>query len=199
MFISAEIRWFLRNEPAPGFRGWFMESGFHASQPGGVSERTDEYLQNRGETELGIKIRGGFGGVDIKGLVEVKKNGLSSEPFTGPIEIWTKWRSEYIKLELENTIAVEKERWTRMFDTTLADPIEINLEGRQLPSRGCGVELTRFSVKNETWWTFGFESFGTLETIEKDLRSVASLLASRNPPPLGDAVIHSYPSLLNSI
>ena len=199
MFISAEIRWFWRNEPAPGLRGWFMNSGFHNSQPGGVSERTDEYLQNRGETELGIKIRGGDEGVDIKGLVEVKKNGLSSEPFTGPIEIWTKWRCEYIKLELKNTIAVEKERWMRMFDTTSADPMEINLEGKQLPSRGCGIEMTRLSVKNETWWTFGFEAFGTLDTIEKDLHSVASLLASQNPPPLGDAVIHSYPSFLNSI
>jgi hypothetical protein len=198
MFITAEIRWFWKKEPAAGFKDWFMDSGSHGCSPKGGAVRTDEYLNNQGETELGIKIRGGYEGIDIKGLVEIKQNGLSVEPFTGPVEIWAKWRSGYIELKRENTIPVEKERWMRLFETGTALPVEIEEEVKQLHDRGCGVELTRVVVRSETWWTFGFESFGTLETVEGDLRSVTTILASRNPPGLGNAMRHSYPSWLDS-
>lgn len=199
MFITAEIRWFWNKQPAAGFKDWFMESGRHGCLPKHGTTRTDEYLINPGETQLGIKIRGGYGGIDIKGLIEVKHDALSYGPFTGPVEIWAKWRSGYIELERENTIPVEKERWMRLFETGAGSPVEIQEEVKQLPERGCGIELTRVVVRSETWWTFGFESFGRLETIERDLYSVASAMASRQPPGLGDVVKHSYPSWLNTI
>jgi hypothetical protein len=42
-----------------------------------------------------------------------------------------------------------------------------------LPAIGCDVELTRVTIVRETWWTFGFESFGPLDTVENSLRMAA--------------------------
>ena len=65
-------------------------------------------------------------------------------------------------------------------------------------SASCNVELTRIEIpaNGQTWWTLGFESFGTITTVAEDLRSTAETLAARHPPGLGDGLLASYPAWL---
>ena len=53
-------------------------------------------------------------------------------------------------------------------------------ERRSLPALGCNVELTEVTLASgKVWWTLGFESFGTIQTIENDLRAVATIVRLR--------------------
>jgi hypothetical protein len=92
------------------------------------------------------------------------------------------------------------------FDTTGGSPIEVELDphekparGVALPERGCNVELTHIELpqKRESWWSLGFESFGTIGSVERDLRAVAAVLASRKPPKFSAEIISGYPRWLN--
>ncbi|MEO8036821.1 MAG: hypothetical protein ABI837_20480 [Acidobacteriota bacterium] len=203
MQVSAEIRWFWSGD-APGVAQWFRSTALHALAAGGGGERTDEYLADPSQNELGIKLRGGKKGVEVKGLVARLPIALAEGPFGGPIELWTKWTSPALELKPEVRIAVVKERYLRKFDGALATPQEIALGGNEkpigavtLPDRGCNVEFTSVRVgSGPTWSTLGFEAFGTLDTVESDLRRVAALLATRQPPSLAGATLASYPTWL---
>lgn len=203
MLVSAEVRWFWRNAPPDGFEEWFRAATDSHCAAGGGEPRVDEYLLDRGQVELGLKRRGGKPGVEVKGLVSVIADGLAAGSFVGPIELWSKWTSERLDLNPVRTIATTKVRWARKFDTTGPSPLEIplgadekRLDRQPLPAAGCNVELTKVGVANETWWTFGFEAFGTLGTIENDLRAVAAIMVARQPPGIGNGILASYPAWL---
>ena len=203
MQVSAEIRWFWRDRAPSGLEDWFKDRDVHGCTAGGPETRTDEYLRDPGQTELGLKLRGTRPGVEatsveVKGLVAVTWDGLTVAPFRGPIEIWTKVSTPALKLP--STVRVEKERWLRKFDTSGAAVVEVPLgtrskpveEDRPLPGSGCNVELTRLAVAGSVWWTLGFESFGMLPTVENSLRAAATLLATRSPT-LEHGLRASYP------
>lgn len=207
MQVSAEVRWFWPDRPAEGLEDWFRNRGgsqWCAAGGGGVRE--DRYLRAPGAQELGIKRRGGKKGIEIKGLVAVSQTGVSAAPFVGAIEIWTKWTSQELQVDLSLTVSVEKQRWLRKFDCEPASPSELEMgpdenpvDGRSLPARGCNVELTRVALPDAgVWWTLGFEAFGSIRTVEDDLRKVASLLAARQPPDLGSGLTLGYPAWLSS-
>jgi hypothetical protein len=210
MQVSAEIRWFWQSSPPSGLEDWFCKSNAHGFAAGGAAEiRTDRYLREAGQTELGIKLRGGNNeGIEIKGLISSDVGVLSLDPFRGPVELWCKWTAKSLNLDSKPVLVTEKLRWLRKFDTAGASISEIQLDARErplngkpLPERGCNVEWTRVSLpeREESWWTFGFESFGTIRTVEDDLRAVASELLSRRPPQFFGGVIASYPVWLNSL
>jgi hypothetical protein len=205
MLQSAEIRWFWRGALPPGLEDWFRGRGAHPCAAGGGGTRTDEYLRDPGQGELGIKSRGGKPGLEIKGLVEVATPGLAVAPFAGPVEIWVKWSCEALDLGSRPRIPTEKQRWLRKFDTAGPTPEEIPLDdaerpvgGRPLPERGCNVELTRVGLPaGIVWWTLGFEAFGRLATLQADLAAAAAALAGRRPPPLPGGILASYPAWLD--
>jgi hypothetical protein len=59
------------------------------------------------------------------------------------------------------------------------------------------VELTKVTLESvDSWWTFGFEAFGALRTVEDDLRKVAALLAKRLPDGVAMGTLASYPAWL---
>jgi len=205
MQVSAEIRWFWRTTPSPDFEAWFREATPYSCPAGGGQLRTDEYLRDPNQDELGLKRRGDKPGVEVKGKVAIMERGLAAEPWVGPIELWTKWTSKTLKLDSASTVTTEKVRWLRKFDTSGLIPEEIPLNDkelpvdakRQLPSQGSNVELTQVKLLNseagEVWWTFGLEAFGTIQTVEDNLRKVADALAARRPPSVGEAELASYP------
>jgi hypothetical protein len=112
--------------------------------------------------------------------------------------------SEPLELNAPSTVATEKRRWLRKFDTTVPLPQEIPLNAeetpidqRPLPTLGCNVELTQVTLPNgDIWWTFGFEAFGTIQTVENDLRAAATVLVARRPPGLEQGLLASYPTWL---
>jgi len=126
-------------------------------------------------------------------------------PFHGPIEIWTKWTSEALEVDSNKAIKTIKRRWLRKFDTTEAKLQEIPLgenekpldDKRQLPVLGCNVELTEVTIPTgEKWWTLGFEAFGTIGTVENDIRKVATMLAERLQSSFSGGLLASYPHWL---
>lgn len=204
MQVSAEVRWFWKSEPPPELNGWFCGKAIHGFPAGGVEERTDVYLSDANQVQLGIKLRGQKEGVEVKGLVSVIESKLAEDPFVGGIEIWAKWTSEQLKLPDDSVLSTAKRRRLRKFDASGPSPREIALDtdgkplGQQLPVRGCNVEVTEITLldRGEVWWTFGLESFGSLSTVEGDLRMVAKELASREPPNLDGGLVASYPAWL---
>jgi hypothetical protein len=204
MQLSAEIRWFWSKVPPPQLEGWFRNATEDTCPAGGGEKRQDDYLYDGSQIELGLKRRGGKAGVEIKGLVAAAWGNLTANPFAGPIELWSKWTSEVLELASDRTVPIEKVRWLRKFDTAKQVPEEIPLDSKEkplgkrvLPEIGCNVELTRITLRDdEVWWTLGFESFGTFQTLGKDLCAVAATLAARQPPQIGTGLLASYPSWL---
>jgi hypothetical protein len=75
---------------------------------------------------------------------------------------------------------------------------ETPVDGRALPGLGCNVELTRVELRGEqVWWTLGFEAFGELSSVERSLRNTLSIMAARQPPPLGTGELLNYPAWLS--
>lgn len=209
MQLSAEIRWFWPENPPAGLQDWFLkanEGGFQAG--GGERERRDDYLRDAQQVELGIKRRGDgkSKGIEVKGLVVECLGDLAEGPFVGALELWCKWNSEPLKLEESQTITIVKRRWLRKFAAAGSAPREIQVDAEEQPinkerlPRGCNVELTHIQVEEGggQWWTLGFESFGTIATVEADLRAAAAALNERNPPRLEGGLVASYPVWLGT-
>jgi hypothetical protein len=202
MPISAEIRWFWPTTPPPGLQDWFCTAAHHPCPAGGGLVRVDEYLLDPQQAELGVKRRGGKTGVEVKALVAAAASDVAARPFLGPIELWTKWTSGRLELAANTTVTTQKRRWLRKFATPLQ---EIPLDEKEwpradtlpLPPRGCNVELTQVTLPDgAVWWTLGFEAFGSVRTVEDDLRAAAAELAARRPPELGEGLLKSYPAWL---
>lgn len=125
--LSAEVRWFWL-DAAASLSSWFHSSTYHPCAPGGGGTRVDQYLCEPGQTELGVKSRGGKSGLEIKGLVSSEAIGLEYEPFVGSIEIWSKWTSKSLTLGEHAILEIKKQRWLGKFDTTNGPPREIPLD-----------------------------------------------------------------------
>src|SRR5258708_2279005 len=105
MQVSAEIRWFWPDPGPADLKDWFLSCELHGCAPGGGAEvRTDKYLRPEAPAELGLKFRGKKPGIEIKGLISRDVMPLSSTPFEGPIEIWTKWSSQSLVLKDAETV-----------------------------------------------------------------------------------------------
>jgi hypothetical protein len=206
MQISAEIRWFWENSPPAGLESWFHTSRF---PPGGGSSppRLDEYLLDPGQFEIGLKKRGVVKkGIEIKGLVKTVAQPIQIGPFTGHIQVWTKWTSESLRLDGMLTVKTYKLRWLRKFDTAGATIRELVLDKNEalvnaeddLPVQGCNVELTTVSLKENgpKWWTLGYEAFGTLESVEQSLWRTLNHLVGSNIAPFQVGLELSYPAWL---
>ena len=162
-------------------------------------------VERRFQTELGIKRRDSGAKIELKSLVAVSEAHLTVPPFVGPVEIWTKASSTLLKFDQEAAVRIQKRRWLRQFDASTAVPMEMDLredessmDGRERPAEGCQVEFTvaTLAASGESWWTFAFESFGTLRRIETTLHAVVAVLARRDPPGLTNGILASYPAWL---
>ena len=203
MVVSAEIRWFWRARPPSRLDEWFLAADVHGCAAGGGTTRTDRYLRDRSEDELGLKVRGGRKGVEMKGLVVKEWGRATTKPFSGTLQLWAKWISTALELPWRCTVAAEKQRWLRKFDTSGSGKEialgrdEQPLGKRGLPKAGCNVEWTRVTLDGGVvWWTLGFEAFGPIDTLERSIRLTAKQLASRHPPPLRGGIPASYPTWL---
>lgn len=201
MQVSAEIRYWWRNGAPNGLADWFAAGEF---RPGGGITRVDEYLRQPGQAELGIKRRGEKPGVEIKGLVALGQD-RSPEPFSGRVEIWSKWSSAVLRIDPAAAIAISKQRWLRKFDTGAEAAREIALDEREspasgepLPREGCNFEWTILRLPDGVqWWTLGLEAFGSLNSVERNLERAIAAVAAREPPQLRPDLVASYPAWLN--
>jgi hypothetical protein len=203
---SAEIRWFWHESLPTGIESWFHSGSF---APGGKQSppRVDEYLLDFGQTEIGLKKRGSKTGIEVKGLVATLSEPISIEPFSGQIQLWTKWTMESLRLNGLKTIRTFKKRRLRKYaiDGSLREiqlgPDEVPDDPTEkLPEQGCNVELTAvsFAETGPTWWTIGFEAFGPFHSVEQNLRRTLHHLAGPNVPKLTSGQELSYPAWLSA-
>jgi hypothetical protein len=165
----------------------------------------DEYLVDLDQPELGIKRRGGRNEMEIKALVALADKPITVGAFRGAVQIWTKL-TPHALVPANRLCAINKRRWLRKFDCNGETPIEICLgkdelppTGGSLPVRGCNVEFTEISLApGNSWHSFGLEAFGTLYTLEQDLRDAAAIISRRSPPQIKSAFAASYPSWFRS-
>jgi hypothetical protein len=200
MQASAEIRYFWKTAVPEAVEAWYRGG----ITPGGGATRTDEYLKDLEQKELGVKRRGGKPGVEVKGLVGFGKE--LPAPFRGRVEIWSKWSSTALSVDTVSTIRIVKQRWLRKFDSGRGGVAEIPMDeqekpkdGRSLPSNGCNLELTKLSAPlGEVWWTLGFEAFGQLQSVEGNLLATVDWLAG-GAPNVDAAMTASYPEWLSRL
>jgi hypothetical protein len=206
MRVTAEIRWFWKDSVPEAFRAWFDGGPY---PPGGGLLRVDTYLFNPGQTELSIKKRGENPWLEIKGLVSTLKQPLRAHPFSGRIQLWSKWSTASLNLDNLPTVMIRKTRSLRRFEIQDDAVREIALNKNELPVdpaetypvSGCNVELTRVGVGTETsiWWTFGCEAFGELESVEQSLRRTIDHLSASGAPALQADSELSYPSWISGL
>ena len=108
-----------------------------------------------------------------------------------------------MRFDVLDMVATTKLRWMRKLDTSGAEPREVKLAADEravdpadFPQAGCQVELTQIVLGKAVWWSFSFEAFGKVGTVERDLRLVAALMAKRKPPELPRGTLASYPTWL---
>src|SRR4051812_1323634 len=94
MLISAELRWFWKGSLPSVLEEWFRG---RAVAPGGGQLRSDEYLIDPLQREVGIKKRSGRAGIEIKGLVEVRAR--HPKPLDGRVQVWAKWTSNTLTID----------------------------------------------------------------------------------------------------
>jgi hypothetical protein len=203
MILSAELRWFWEGSAPPGLERWFCGS---TCPPGGGKPREDVYLLDREQAELGLKRRGGKGGVEIKGLVRRVEPPLTAGPLAGRVEIWSKWTSEALELDGMPTVVVRKVRRLRKLDTRSAHVSEIALGADEtplqggMPEEGCNVELTEVSIPGRpgTWTTLGLESFGSFQQVEVNLDRAVGHLLGTDAPEFPRGTEQSYPAWIRA-
>jgi len=205
MQVSAEIRLFWTGREPEMLGPWFLDESVHGCAAGGGLRRSDIYMRDADQTELGVKQRGSKPGVEVKGLVEALPSPVSFSGEEVTIEIWSKWSSTLLKLEKPLSITLQKRRWLRKFNSSEGSPVEVPLNaselpvtGGALPRTGCNVEWTIIELSGkELAWTLGFESFGCLQTVEGSLRAVLRLMNERKPPRTAGAFKGGYPAWLS--
>jgi hypothetical protein len=197
VLVSAELRWFWSGSLPSAVDGWFRDARF---PPGGGKPRTDEYLVDRSQIELGVKKRGAKTGVEVKGLVGLRRS--VSVPFSGRVQIWSKWASDALTIDHLPRVAVEKTRWVRRYDASGPDIVEIALDDEErprrspdnLPEAGCHVEVVSLRLEGTPWASVGFEAFGELATVEDTLDRTLRHMAPQTILPAGREL--SYPAWL---
>lgn len=201
MDASAEIRYWWDTAVPEAVRSWFHGMPVPA---GGGAERADVYLLDPAQTELGIKLRGGAPGAEIKGLVSVFPP-LAAAPFDGRVELWAKWTSPNLRLDKRRTLTARKTRWLREYETRAGVAREVALGRDETPAggaprlpSGCNVELTRVLIDGRSgeWWTLGVEAFGDIGDVRENLGVTLRHLVAAETPGLAGAVQGGYPSWL---
>lgn len=215
MEISAEVRLWWPASQGDRLTIWFAElsdidpGGSLSLEPGnaGADPRTDVYLCDPAQPDVGVKIRSVWTPheeVEIKSLIDVRNPELAF----GPVTIWVKSGARGLQLDPSRTVATSKFRSLRRYawDGELLNEVTLDANENALvggePTSGCNVELARVEIQGvETCrYTVGFEAFGSLETVEPTLRRCVQHTAGRSPPPaLEHAEAASYPLLIARI
>jgi len=189
MQVTAELRLWWPRCPVE-IESWWAG----CSQPARTEVRTDIYLRDLEQAEIGIKCRNGeksTAGAEVKQLV------ASIGEYRGqPIELWVKSESPALTIFGLPTIAVHKARRLRDYGP---DGTPAECEGGD---KACHVELAEIRGEGEeaSWWTLGFEASGTLGTVQTFLRRTLESIIPRPPDgAFASAVAGSYPLWLSGI
>src|SRR4051794_29455261 len=93
MQVSAEVRWFTgEHEIAAATKDWFKSESNFDHVIGGGRDRIDIYLAD--SPEIGIKLREGKAGLEVKSLVEGRVIEVPFAEVKACVQLWTKVSSK---------------------------------------------------------------------------------------------------------
>ena len=206
---SAEIRWIFEGKIKENIKERFNNGTFKPK----YEERDDQYLVLAGLDKIGIKLREKK--LEFKPLVSSKIEINLPDKINGKVELWEKWSLKdseagaFLHIpkntDNENWIKINKSRFLRKYSMDNGISEEVNPDYR--PDEGCGVEITGLIIDKtiESYWTLGFEAFGSNENIVNILSEVINnfftedTLISLNEQELCIDNSKSYPEFLTSI
>jgi len=170
--VSAEVRWFVKGIIPDELFSWFGEGALVLKE----LSRIDLYFALPDQDDLGIKVRDGR--IEIKHRKAVIGAWCLENGVKGQVEKWDKWRLELANSNSYNTqvatfnetwVPVIKSRSVRKYEWRSQDQLR-TVSAESEINEGCGVELTEINFRDQRWWTFGLEAFGTLKNVETILR-----------------------------
>lgn len=188
MHLTAELRLWWPLCPAE------IETWWAGSQPARTEERTDIYLRDFDQAQIGIKCRDDRrpkDGAEVKQLVAI-----IGDYRTQPMELWVKSDSLALTVGGLPTIAVHKARQLRDFGP---DGAPTKSERDEV---ACHVELAEIRCEGEdsAWWTLGFEASGQLGNVKMILQRTLEGFVPRLPQRVfASAVAGGYPLWLSRI
>ena len=189
MWRTAEIRWWRKGAPPAPLAEWLLRSVAPLKD-----FRTDLYLADKTQTDIGIKRRASDA-VEVKMLYGLPDISLPPA-MQGQAELWVKAESGTLPLSDENTIGVGKQRRRRILE--FADGGWKEGVSEDEIDEGVSAELTEIESGGEDWTTVCFEAFGGEEARLVTLLQSAIILFG--PWPAGvpaPALIGGYPLWLS--
>jgi hypothetical protein len=165
---SLEVRWILPGPVGPAVRDWFGRF------PAGAESREDIYLVRPPLRGLSVKLRDGRV-LDVKSCLDSRA--VSGLPVSGRVESWRKWSFSYDPDGHQDAapagwVAVRKQRRSTWFPLAAGPAVA----ARPAAQAGCAVELTEFHVRDDRWWTVGFEAKGPAGLLAGALWHAADLV-----------------------
>jgi hypothetical protein len=175
---SLEVRWILAGRLAAPMAEWLGRF------PGQAESREDSYLVQPHLPGMSVKVRAGRA-LEVKvyrgspGVLEVAGRAR------GRLQCWQKWSFPFGPLSQDAAGAggwqpVRKTRQASRF--TLAGTPVLVAAPWSAGEPGCTVELTEVRLRDEAWWSLGFEAAGPAGLLRSGLEATAALVFGEAPP-----------------
>lgn len=163
MYPTKELRWFFK-EDVVFIRKWFEQN--HKMTFSKTQSRDDYYLPQPGKKDNGIKLR--ERNIEVKTLHGRQKTKIGKNA-GGYLEDWKKWRFELKPSDELARQIIEKNKynWLKTTKTRMGFKMVKNRRGVEIRDikeeleNGCQAEYTRLKIKNDTWYSFAVETFGS--------------------------------------
>ena len=195
---TLEVRWLLPGQLDAAVAEWFGRF------PAETESREDTYLVDPALRTMSVKVRAGRA-FEIKmyhgsaGMLDVPGRAC------GRIQSWQKWSFPVGPLSQDGDAPAG---WTVIGKRRRSCPFRLAGEGivagfrMRASEPGCTAELTEVHVRDETWWSLGFEAAGPADLLRRVLDGTAALVFGRALPggaelSLGDC--RSYAEWLSCI
>ena len=202
MLITCELRWFYRGRLPEEIEHWFAADvqGVHSQTP---EEREDWYLLIPGCEHLSVKLRDR--NLEIKWRVAQLGRVNFRDNLAGETEKWVKWTC--LDPEAETVITpdvVEKGQWVSVKKVRSMVRFQVNpdnsliLVTEETKNDKCNVELTQLFIKEDSWWSLGFEASGKDANLTNNLEVVAKSVLNSYPADLQGENSYGYPKFLTA-
>ena len=180
MFKTKEIRWFFPAEDT-SISNWFQENGYIFEN---TESRTDYYLSLIEKEDVGIKLR--ENNIEVKHRTERSEKEKLAKGINGYFERYIKWSFSSAEEDtlVQEITSEEKYDWLPVRKERLGFKLTKNANGEirrvsidDYPEAGCQVEYTRVKVKDELWYTFSLEWFGS-EELQFDFGLIGKIIGN---------------------
>lgn len=175
MLKSTETRWILSSSEVNIVEKWFSKHN-EFFKKGELFERQDYYLKTD-STEMGIKLRepkkDEKGGIIAKLEIKTLSEDFGAQKFnngnTGKVNSWIKFsfdtdpQKNPLDIIIGNSSNFLSTEWIKIEKDRLLVKYDIEndriVSGKEMIGSGSGIELTKYKLNNNVYYSLGIESF----------------------------------------